>query len=98
MGMKQKILGAILLLVSAAPSSADRVDGNIQIMLGAARQLDFDTSGIDNRAFLLVKQETAVAPVAVIFGYADNSDACEKMAFTLSASGRDGTFKCQPIY
>jgi hypothetical protein len=96
MDMKRKILGAILLLVSVAPSNADSVDDNLQLMLGAARQLIFVTPG--NRAFLLVKQETVTAPVAVIFGYGDNGVACEELALTLSTSGRVGTFKCQPIY
>ena len=87
----------ILAIVLAAPAAyADRVDDNLQIMLDAARQLDLALP--EDRVFLLVKQETTVAPVAIVFGYADNGAACEALAMTLSASGRDGTFKCQPIY
>lgn len=31
-------------------------------------------------AFILEKQETVVAPVAVIFGYGDNRSACQEIA------------------
>ncbi len=85
----------LVLMLAASPAYADRVDDNLQIMLDAARQLDPALPG--DKVFLLVKQETTVAPVAIVFGYADNGAACEALAMTLSASGRDGTFKCQPI-
>jgi hypothetical protein len=71
---------------------------NAQIMIDAARQLKWDSWMGDNRANLLVKQETVLAPVAVIFGYADNAVACEALARTLSQSPGLGTFRCQPIF
>ena len=89
------ILGFAL---SASTLHADP-DSNIQIMTDAARKLTWYSWEADNRANLLVKQETEIAPVAVIFGYADNSAACEALANALSMpTARAGTFKCQPIY
>ena len=72
-------------------------DQNIQIMIDAARRLTWDAWMGENRANLLVKQETMVAPVAVIFGYADNAVACEAIAHALTEA-RVGSFKCQPIF
>ena len=72
---------------------------NTQIMIDAARKLNWDDWMGDNHAYFLVKQETQVAPVAVIFGYADNATACETLASALSQpQARAGTFKCQPIF
>ncbi len=72
---------------------------NIQIMIDAARQLTWDDWMGENHANFLVKQETVVAPVAVIFGYADNAVACEALAHALSQpQARAGTFKCQSIF
>lgn len=74
-------------------------DHNLQIMIDAARQLSWDEWMGNNLAYLLVKQETLLAPVAVIFGYADNAIACEGLANALShPSAMSGTFKCQPIF
>ncbi|OHC53345.1 MAG: hypothetical protein A3D16_19465 [Rhodobacterales bacterium RIFCSPHIGHO2_02_FULL_62_130] len=88
-----------LSLSSAAISDADDTDGNVKVMIDAARQLTWDSWMGDNRASLLVKQETVVAPVAVVFGYADNAAACEELARVLSQSQLGvGTFKCQPIF
>ena len=93
--MKSLCVVALLALASV-PARADRVDGNLQLMLEAARQLEFVAA--DERAVLLVKQESTVAPVAVIFGYANNGTACEQLALVLSNSGQAGTFKCHPVY
>jgi hypothetical protein len=67
----------------------------VQALIQAARSLKFSVP--ENRAFILEKQETAVAEVAVIFGYADNRSACQEIADILIASLRAGTFKCHPI-
>lgn len=64
-GFCATILG---LLLSLGDAHAD-ADQNIQIMVEAARQLTLETWMGDNRANLLVKQETVIAPVAVIFSY-----------------------------
>jgi hypothetical protein len=99
--MKIKIgFGATILglMLSSGPIHADS-DQNIKIMIDAARQLNWDDWMGENRAYLLVKQETVVAPVALVFGYADNSVACAALARALSQSPAGvGTFKCQPIY
>lgn len=92
-----KLAGALALTPFLSPAAhADWVEVNVEIMQEAARKLDFSPNA--NRAYLLVKQETFIAPVAVIFGYGDNASACDALALTLSTSGRDGTFKCQPIH
>lgn len=83
------------LLTGAGWADADQ---NTLTMVDAARQLTWETS-VDNRAQLLVKQETVVAPVAVIYGYGDNAAACEELAYALSQpSSMVGTFECQPVY
>lgn len=96
MTSSNKILTAAFVLLSGVPARADRINDNLQILLDAARKLEFSLP--EDRAFLLIKQETIVTPVAVIFGYGDNGRACEELASTLSASGLVGTFKCGPIY
>lgn len=74
-------------------------DHNTQIMMDAARHLSFGAWEGDNRAYLLVKQETVLAPVAVVFGYVDNATACKALAQNLSKpQSMMGTFKCQPIF
>lgn len=78
----------------ATSAMADRVDDNLQRMLEAARQLEYTGDG----AWLLEKLDTIRAPVAVVFGYADNGAACREIAVVLSASGVAGTFECTPIY
>ena len=95
--MKSLCVVALLALASV-PARADRVDGNLQLMLEAARQLEFVAA--DERAVLLVKQGLGgnFTPVAVIFGYANNGTACEQLALVLSNSGQAGTFKCHPVY
>ena len=87
--IQSRLIAGIIATYSFAPAPiwADRVNDNLQIMLTAARQLHFDLP--DERAFLLVKQETTVAPVAVIFGYADNAAACEACLLYTSPSPRD---------
>lgn len=84
--------------MTSGPVHAD-TDQNLQIMTDAARELTWDDWMDENRANLLVKQETIVSPVAVVFGYADNAVACEALARALSQSQTGvGTFKCQPIF
>ncbi|HEX9789779.1 MAG TPA: hypothetical protein VGA60_03875 [Kiloniellales bacterium] len=78
-------------------NAEDRVDRNVKIMLEAARMLELSRAS-DGYAYLLVKQETVRAPVAVIFGYVDNAAACKEIAEVLSIAPRAGTFKCNPIY
>jgi hypothetical protein len=86
------LAGVATLMLLAGAASAN----NERIMADAALQLRWD---YQNRAFFLVKQETIVSPVAVIFGYADNAAACEEMASALSRpEARAGTFECVPIY
>lgn len=101
--MKIKIGACATILGITLSSGAVYADSehNIQIMIDAARQLTWDDWMGDNLANLLVKQETLVTPVAVIFGYADNAVACEALAQALSQSQSQagvGTFKCQPIF
>ena len=93
---KKRQVGCAILVLASFGLAPARAEDNLRVMLEAARKLEFFLP--ENRAFLLVKQEPVTAPVAVIFGYADNATACEAVALTLSTSGRDGIFKCQPIY
>lgn len=99
MKIKKSACATILgITLSSGTVHADP-DHNLQIMIDAAQQLTWDDWMGDNRANLLVKQETLVTPVAVIFGYADNAVACEALARALSQpQTRVGTFKCQPIF
>tara|TARA_R100000935_G_scaffold58751_1_gene97524 strand:+ start:894 stop:1193 length:300 start_codon:yes stop_codon:yes gene_type:complete len=99
--MKIKIGACATILGITLTSGAVHADTNhnLQIMIDAARQLTWDDWMGNNHANLLVKQETLVTPVAVIFGYADNAVACEALAHALSQpQTRAGTFKCQPIF
>jgi hypothetical protein len=91
---RRVLLAATAFLGIADVAAADRVDDNLQRMLEAARQLEY----ADGNAWLLEKLETIRAPVAVVFGYADNEAACRQIADLLSASGQAGTFECVPIY
>lgn len=92
--MIRRMLTTMALFMIATTATADQVDNNLQRMLEAARQLEYP----DNRAWLLEKLGTIRAPVAVVFGYADNGVACTQMSEVLSASGVAGTFECVPIY
>jgi len=99
--MKIRIGVCAIIFGTALTSGATHADTdqNLQVMIDAARQLSWSDWMGDNRAYFLVKQETQVAPVAVIFGYADNAAACEELASALSQpQARAGTFKCQPIF
>lgn len=89
------ILGMTL---ASGPMRAD-TDQNIQIMTDAAQRLTWEAWMDKNPANFLIKQETIEAPVAVVFGYADNATACEALARALSQSQTGvGTFKCQPVF
>jgi hypothetical protein len=86
------------LTLSAEAALADP-DRNAQVMTEAARQLTWEAWAGNNHAYFLMKQETVLAPVAVVFGYADNAVACEALAQTLSQPKTGvGTFKCQPVF
>jgi hypothetical protein len=87
---------AALLLCCEPMSAQSNADRNVQVMVQAARSLKFSLP--EDKAYMLVKQETVVSEVAVIFGYADNRSACEQIAAVLSSSLRAGTFRCQPTY
>jgi hypothetical protein len=93
-----RLCTAILVMTLASGSISADTDQNIQIMTDAARQLTWTAWMGENRANLLIKQETIAAPVAVVFGYADNAAACDAMARALSQSPAVGTFKCQLIF
>lgn len=70
---------------------------NEEIMRGAARTLAHDETNSQNRAYMLEKEETVPEDVAVIFGYGDNREACESLASILTASHKQGSFRCYPI-
>ena len=70
-------------------------DENADAMRRAARSLTYLEP--ENSAYMLEKQETVIADVAVVFGFADNRAACEQIAEVLTASGVAGSFKCQPL-
>ena len=89
-------IGVLILmawLVGLPTVQALAQDQNAQTLIQAARSLKFSDG---NKAFILEKQETVRAEVAVIFGYADNRYACQEIAEILNH--RAGTFKCHPIY
>jgi len=89
-------LTAGLILFCAPATAQNKTDANLQIMLRAARSLAFVLP--ENRPYMLEKQETITAEVALVFGYMDNRAACDQIADALSSSGRLGTFKCHPVY
>jgi hypothetical protein len=95
-------VAAIVIVLQNLPTMAQgRTDRNLSIMLDAARQLEYALP--ENRTYLLIKRtillgEQIVSPVAVVFGYVDNHDACEQIAVGLSAAALDGsTFECDAI-
>ena len=92
--MKYLIVMGLCILCSG--TAAAGTDNNIEIMLNAAKSLEYTFP--ENRAYLLIKQETVVSPVAVVFGYMDNHAACLELAGVLSSSGSVGTFQCSAIY
>ena len=67
------IVVSVAWLVGLSTVQAPAQDQNAQILIQAARSLKFTEPG--NKAFILEKQETVVAEVAVIFGYGDNRSA-----------------------
>ena len=89
-------LTALLVVICLPQLAAADADKNLETMIEAARQLEFALP--ENRAYLLVKNETIESPVGVIFGYVDNRAACQEIAEALSNPVRVGTFQCQPIY
>jgi len=94
---KKIIVLLIFLFAMSQPGSASAdSDENIKKMVDAARKLEW--SFRENRAYLLVKQEVAMAPVGIIFGYVDNAAACQEIATALSNPVRVGTFTCSPIF
>ena len=74
-------------------------DENADAMRRAARSLTYLEllQAPENSAYMLEKQESIIADVAVVFGFADNRAACEQIAEVLTASGVSGSFKCQPL-
>jgi hypothetical protein len=99
-GRRACLIGALTTVVIACAvcgiDAKANSDDNFRRMLEAARTLSFVMPG--NRAFVLEKQETEIAPVAIFFGYLDNRTACQQAADVLSRSGQAGTFKCHPVY
>lgn len=89
-------LAAFLAVICLSQLAAADADENLETMIEAARQLEWTLP--ENRAYLLVKNETVESPVGVIFGYVDNKAACQEIAEALSNPVRVGTFQCQPIY
>jgi len=85
------------LVVIGIPQLATADPGeNLETMIEAAKQLEWVLP--ENRAYLLVKNETIESPVGVIFGYVDNRAACQEIAEALSNPVRVGIFQCAPIY
>ncbi len=66
MNIKISVCAIIMGLTLLSEPIYTEADQNIQIMIDAARQLSWNTWMGGNRANLLVKQETVVAPVAVV--------------------------------
>jgi hypothetical protein len=95
-------LPAVLVSSMACSQSLDYVEGNRQVMLDAARSLMWPEPPLGaepNRAYLLVKTQTIRAPIAIIFGYADNAAACEELARDLStAANARGFLSMQDLY
>lgn len=70
-------------------------DENLETLIEAAKKLEWATP--ENKAILLIKQETVVAPVGLIFGYVDNAAACAEIIEALNNPVRIGTFKCESV-
>lgn len=86
---------ALAFVLSSSVIFADPVS-NVEIMRDAARKLEW--SDPENRAYYLIKNETIVSVVAIIFGYWDNAAACKDLADALSNPVRVGTFDCSPVF
>ena len=80
-------------------ATGDEARQNADAMRRAARSLTYPEllQAPENSAYMLEKQETVIADVAAVFGFADNRAACEQIAEVLTASGVAGSFKCQPL-
>lgn len=94
--MRNLFLAIVIFVSIFCQLAYAEVDGNVKIITEAARQLEFALP--ENRAYLLVKNETVISVVGLIFGYADNAAACEQIAAALTNPGHVGTFKCRPIF
>ncbi len=88
---------SLALALGLSPSAifAD-ADSNVGIMRDAAIKLEW--SDQENRAYYLIKNETIVSVVAIIFGYYDNAAACKELADALSNPLRVGIFHCSPVF
>ncbi len=101
--MRSILIAAVLL--SAQAANAERVTTNIQKVIEAARTLEWPEEPLDQRAYLLVKTQSMRSPVALVFGYADNAQACDELATDLSraanaraASPIADLYVCDAIY
>ncbi|MGX9351429.1 hypothetical protein ACS3QZ_09505 [Shimia sp. W99] len=90
-------LTAFLMVICLPQLAAADPDKNLETMIKAARELEWALP--ENRAYLLIKNETIESPVGVIFGYVDNRVACQEIAEALSnPAARVGTFQCHAVY
>ena len=87
-------LTALLVVICLPQLAAADADKNLETMIEAARQLEFALP--ENRAYLLVKNETIESPVGVIFGYVDNRAACQEIAEALRVRPRSYSFLAKP--
>jgi len=97
--MNRIIVTLLILLITTSHGKlafAQMVDENIQLMIEAARKMEWFSP--ENRAYLLIKNETIETPIAVIFGYGSNKVGCDELVKKLSVPKSVGTFKCAPIY
>ena len=92
-------------VISANASRADRVDDNLQMLLQAARQLEWADDSPSKSAYLIVKMQTIKSPVALVFGYFDNFQACRELVddlnvqVSLRSSGSNSElYVCEAVY
>lgn len=104
--MNRLILGFWLCCLLGTTAFADQVEENLQLMLEAARDLEFAEpySAPGNRAFVLVKTVPLRAPIGVIFGFGDNEAACLEIASDLTAAAASravsihAEYTCDAVY
>jgi len=82
----QKIIAGVLAVLVAFSAQADEENTNLRKVIEVARSLDWPAGETERRAYLLVKTRTVRSPVALVFGYADNWQACQELAFDLTVA------------
>lgn len=82
----QKILAGGLAVLVAFSAQADEENTNLRKVIEVARSFEWPAGETERPAYLLVKTRTVRSPVALVFGYGDNWQACQELATDLTAA------------